>query len=177
MASQWEELGKLIETIAPNLSSALRGSNEQIAKTAWELISLALEGKASIDDLPSKLCYPDISDKIKSAEASFGGLFLSASPRANLSSQIMNQTGQNSIYFRNVIKLSIVIVVAFFLAFSCVLFLGAGQNPINIENNGPLGLLLGALISAFTTVVQYFFGSSASGNQKDAMLWSSAPPK
>jgi len=89
----------------------------------------------------------------------------------------MSQTGQDSKYLRNVITLSIVIVIAFFLAFSCVLFLGAGTNPIKLENNGPLGLLLGALISAFTTVVQYFFGSSASGNQKDAMLWTSSPPK
>jgi hypothetical protein len=38
-----------------------------------------------------------------------------------------------------------------------------------------MGMMIGALIAAFTTVVNYRKGSSASGNEKTAMIYNSTP--
>lgn len=45
------------------------------------------------------------------------------------------------------------------------------------EKSEPLLLMLGSLGSAWGGVVAFYFGSSASGQQKDAMLYNSTPVK
>ena len=41
---------------------------------------------------------------------------------------------------------------------------------IPIDNNEPLFMILGALIASFSTVVQYFFGSSKGSSEKTQLL-------
>ena len=62
--------------------------------------------------------------------------------------------------------LSIIIVSGFFL----VTLLYCFGYSVDTTYKEQLGLLLGALIAAFTSVVQYFFGSSAGSAEKTIML-------
>jgi uncharacterized membrane protein len=41
---------------------------------------------------------------------------------------------------------------------------------VPIDNNEPLFMILGALIASFSSVVQYFFGSSKGSSEKTELL-------
>ena len=64
-----------------------------------------------------------------------------------------------------IIILGIVISLAFFGLLALLVFKG-----IPTENSDLLYLAVGALIAGFSTVVSYFFGSSAGSAEKNEMM-------
>lgn len=178
MASQWDELGKALKDVAPGMSRVLLGVDDQLKSGAIELIKLKLGDKFNLDTIASSANDQDVKGIFIALEKDFGWMFNPRSAASVIESQILQNISGTSPYTNKKTLLSILITVAFFVAFVFIAFLATAKDAAYaLQNNGPLGLLLGALISAFTTVVQYYFGSSASGNQKDAMLWTSSPPK
>ena len=178
MASQWDDLGKALRDVAPGVSRVLLGVDDQLKSGAIELIKLKLGEKFNLDTIASRASDQDVKDIFIALEKDFGWMLSPRSTTTVIESQIIQDMKNNSRYFNKKFILSMLITACFFAAFIFVANKATNDaTAAALQNNGPLGLLLGALISAFTTVVQYFFGSSASGNQKDAMLWTSSPPK
>ena len=58
------------------------------------------------------------------------------------------------------------IAFGFFAALTIIIFKGLPEGP----DNNLLMLMVGGLISNFTAVVSYFFGSSKGSTEKNAML-------
>jgi len=180
MASQWEELGKALKDVAPDIASAYCGADPHLAEAATETLLMALGNRADISTLAARLDDDDIRKSVINANIYFKKNIstTNTSSFVDIYTKHIAKTSQN-----NIKNMSYVIIISFMAVFLILLtedvvIWGCSLKIFkDFPNNGPLGLILGALISAFTTVVQYFFGSSASGKQKDAMLWTSSPPK
>ena len=61
--------------------------------------------------------------------------------------------------------LGALLIVGFF-----ILLIFLVLKPVPIQNNDLLSLVVGALLGSFTSVVSYFFGSSAGSKQKTDLL-------
>jgi hypothetical protein len=75
-------------------------------------------------------------------------------------------TGKRDI---NLYILAWTVVVLFFALVAALMFIDLG------ENTGPVNQLFGAIAVGFGTVLQYFFGSSKSSNDKTALLAGNKP--
>ena len=75
-------------------------------------------------------------------------------------------TGKRDI---NLYILAWTVVVLFFALVATLMFIDLG------ENTGPVNQLFGAIAVGFGTVLQYFFGSSKSSNEKTALLAANKP--
>ena len=61
--------------------------------------------------------------------------------------------------------LGAVIVIGFFLLLYFLVF-----YPLPFDNKDLLNIVLGALIASFTSVVQYFYGSSKGSSDKTQLM-------
>ncbi|MBI4805307.1 MAG: hypothetical protein HY795_08740 [Desulfovibrio sp.] len=175
MTSQWEKLGKVLKDKAPELASAFCSQDTRQGEAAAEILNMILAGKVSLVELPAMIEEGEVVAAVKAANTIFKKYILAQEKKSVIDIYGPEITTKTN---RNLVIIASIITISFAIIFILILTKGFGQlDKDTFSNNGPLGMLIGALISAFTTVVQYFFGSSASGNQKDAMLWTSSPPK
>lgn len=167
MASQWEDLGKALQTNTPVLSSILLGDRADIADRAANLLASLL----AID-------VSQLTERVKQIDATPQALLVEELLTASLNddpavltarAQARQLSALNKDYLKKTSSLAWIVVIGFFLI-AIVVGVMAAIKPDAITSNGPLGLLLGAIISAFTAVIQYYFGSSAGSAQKSAMI-------
>lgn len=62
-------------------------------------------------------------------------------------------------------RLAVAVTFGFFLVLLVLMF-----APVNQAMKDPLLLMLGALISSFTSIVSYYFGTSSSSAKKDETI-------
>lgn len=76
--------------------------------------------------------------------------------------QITSATGKRDWLM---MALAITVVVGFF-----TLVFVALADPTKMSDNGPINLLFGAMVSGFTMVLSYFFGSSKGSSDKNTIM-------
>jgi hypothetical protein len=62
-------------------------------------------------------------------------------------------------------KLAVAVTLGFFVVLLVLMF-----APVNQAMKDPLLLMLGALISSFTSIVSYYFGTTSSSAKKDETI-------
>lgn len=178
MASQLEELGKALKDVAPDIAAAYCSADQHLAEVATEILTIALGSKASVNELADRISEEEIKMLVVNANTFFKKyLDTNCDKDFTNTSKFEKAIQGNTKTMACIILTSFTVIFLLFLIDKIQIYSFSISFGNSFSTNGPLGLLLGALISAFTTVVQYFFGSSASGSRKDDMLWKSSPPK
>jgi len=161
-----------IESIAPTIASALGGP---LAGLAVEAVSKAIgvdpnqvqdtinSGKLTADQIAS-IQAAEVQLKLKAQEMGLNFEELAVQDRK--SAREMQTTTKSWIPP----LLAIIITVGFFGIL-------VGMMSGKVTSSDALMLLLGSLGTAWTGVISFYFGSSASSQNKDALLHQSTPAK
>jgi len=161
-----------IESIAPTIASALGGP---LAGLAVEAVSKAIgvdpnqvqdtinSGKLTADQIAS-IQAAEVQLKLKAQEMGLNFEELAVQDRK--SAREMQTTTRSWIPP----LLAIIITVGFFGIL-------VGMMSGKVTSSDALMLLLGSLGTAWTGVISFYFGSSASSQNKDALLHQSTPAK
>ena len=177
MAAGNEDLAKAVEGNTPFLATCLRGQNESLGRICLEGL-----GKALNESDPAKLLaaaadpanvarVKDVEASVKKEMEAITALWTQQCPGESEVSTI-NIDEYRSLKKMNVWAktiLSVVIVCGFF-GIVALQYFGKAGSLVDPSNREQLALLIGALIAAFTAVVQYFFGSSVGSAEKSFML-------
>jgi len=161
-----------IESIAPTIASALGGP---LAGLAVEAVSKAIgvdpnqvqdtinSGKLTADQI-AQIQAAEVQLKLKAQEMGLNFEELAVQDRK--SAREMQTTTRSWIPP----LLAIIITVGFFGIL-------VGMMSGKVTSSDALMLLLGSLGTAWTGVISFYFGSSASSQNKDALLHQSTPAK
>lgn len=161
-----------IESIAPTIASALGGP---LAGLAVEAVSKAIgvdpnqvqdtinSGKLTADQI-AQIQAAEISLKEKAQQMGLNFEELAVQDRK--SARDMQTTNKSFIPP----LLALIITVGFFGIL-------VGMMTGKVTSSDALMLLLGSLGTAWTGVISFYFGSSASSQNKDALLHQSTPAK
>ncbi|EFL50790.1 hypothetical protein DesfrDRAFT_2551 [Solidesulfovibrio fructosivorans JJ]] len=186
MGATCESIAEKIRSQSPVLAACLcDAQNAPLRKAGLEALGKALGVAGDLDKLVEPVSDAANVDKIKAAEEAFRHQLsrLAVVKEANACGPQSELDSINAQDFRSLKKiniyakwtLSILIVAGFF---------GVLIAQYWYEPSGPLGtpqakeqlaLLIGALIAAFTSVVQYFFGSSVGSAEKMMLLQNKEP--
>jgi len=169
MAAKWTAVAEGIKGYAPFLNMALTSDGPARAEQSAAMLAATLG--CAPDELESKV--KDIGNACKiAALESFLAVNLPVDPETQ---QAREQLRQMEELHRDSItkttKIAWTVAVGFLAILLGLIVLAAiPGTPKILMDNGPLGLLLGGLISAFTAVIQYYFGSSSGSALKSTML-------
>lgn len=169
MGIDWK---KLLGGVAPAIATAL-GVGGSPAGIALSMASRALFGRsdAKADDLAAALAAgasPDQLAKLADAEHEFAmKLVDSAVALEKLENEDRASARQREIETHDWTPrlIGLVIVCAFLIMLGLLV-----TRSIPAENEKPFDIVLGILSGAVTTVLTYYFGTSASSRAKDVVL-------
>ncbi len=172
----WKDVGSAVKKFAPMLGSAIGGPAGGAVGGAVSLLlgAFGLGGDSTPDDFAKLLTDPASILKLKELEQTYHvelSKLALASDQAYLTdrqsardreTEIVRATGHRDV---NLYVLAWVIVIGFFVLIGVMMF-----SPIPEANSSATNILFGALISGFTGVIGYFFGSSQSSDMKTKMM-------
>lgn len=181
-----EDLAGKLLTKCPFLAACLLDAkNAGLRQAAQDALAKALEVENKLEVLFAPAADDANTEKVKAAEealkqqidkAAFSQETASCPPQSEIDT--INVNDYRSLKKINIYAkwtLSSLIVAGFFL----VLLAQYWQEPVKAgvtpEAKEQLALLIGALIAAFTSVVQYFFGSSVGSAEKTLLMQNKEP--
>lgn len=187
----WSDVVNTIKKVAPTAEGLLAtfgGAPGMIASGAIKAITevFGLTDKSTPDDIVKAIATDTQADlKLALAEQDFQ-VKMRESDIEELKAQLGDVqsarqrqvehekiTGKSD---RNLYILAWTIIVVFFLLTGGLLFFSYSAKPIS-DSTGVLFVLMGAMATAFGSVIQYFFGSSKSSSDKTALLARAQPIK
>lgn len=185
----WSDVINTIKKIAPTAEGLLAtfgGVPGMIASGAIKAITevFGLTDKATPDDILKAISTdPQAALKLALAEQDFQ-VKMRESDIEELKAQLVDVqsarqrqvehekiTGKSD---RNLYVLAWTLVVGFFLLTGGLLYFSYIGKPIS-DSTGVLFMLMGTMATAFGGVIQYFFGSSKSSNDKTELLAKAQP--
>lgn len=177
MAATNEDLAKAVEGNAPFLATCLRNTTDDfLAKMCREKLEKALNESdpekllAAASDTVNRNAVRAVEIGVKQAAKAISSVWneqcAATSEMDNINTDDYRSLKKINIWAKW--TLSILIVVGFFTVI-ILQYSGLGAPSGSKEQ---LALLIGALIAAFTAVVQYFFGSSVGSAEKSLVMQS-----
>lgn len=161
----------LVRTVAPGIATALGGP---LAGLAVNALSTSLLGRpdGTTDDVASAVATasPDLLMKIKQAELDFQARLVDAGVKLEeIASSDRDSARRRQENVRDWAPniLAMTVTLGFF---GIIGFMSAVDLPSS--NRDLLNVMLGALGAAWTSVISYFFGSSAGSLEKTRILGS-----
>jgi hypothetical protein len=166
---------------APLLASVL-GGPPGLAFGAMSLVtkSLGLPSNASVADITSKIqSNPELAIQLKDLEANYQQYLLSVklqmdqaeyADRANARErevQLAKVAGGRDWYPP---ALGTLVVLAFTVVLCSMIFTPKSAEQRDDYTKGLVNILVGALTAGYSTVLGYYFGSSAGSRQKDTTI-------
>ncbi len=176
---EWKDVSKLVGKVAPLLGAAVGGPVGGVAGGAIALLANSFNFEGETANNPEKIFEmiqqdPEMAVKLKQIEADNLEVLQRIALERDLAAlkdrqnarnreiEIVKATGKRD-WFLN--GLAGVVTVGFFaLCFQLM------QDPVPKENEKVFYMLLGGLSMYFGTVLQYYFGSSQSSNEKTKLL-------
>ncbi len=180
MAATRDAIARAVEKLAPNTARFVQGRNERLACYALEVLAKVVGVTGDQDALLQAVTAEGNSARIQAAEAQVVAGLASALENSAQQETVRQATAQIDIEAYRKLRdqssavkknLSIIIVVGFFVTIALSYF----DLELETKTREQLSLLIGALIAAFTAVVQYFFGSSSGSAEKTLMMQTKEP--
>lgn len=163
------DIGKMIASIAPTIGTALGGP---LGGMAAKLIvgALGLDANASQDQMATALvnATPDQIAAIKKADNDFAVQMKQLDidlVRINADNTKSARDMQSATHSRIPGVLSAIITAGYF-----GILIGNMAGILKFTNNEAMLILLGALATAWGSVINFYFGSSAGSQSKDSLL-------
>ncbi|WP_124602039.1 hypothetical protein [Burkholderia sp. Bp8963] len=181
----WTKVAALIKDDAPLLSGLLGGSVGLAVTTAAKLISHALSVPGDPDSVLTALGQVGGMQKVKDTESSHGPMLeqLTLSAAQSQMQQELELAGiaaadreaarQAQIGLKDWVPkaLAVGVSLAFFLTIAALLIPGISNGS---KDNQMLNVVVGALGTAWITIIGFYFGTSAGSARKTELLASSA---
>jgi hypothetical protein len=184
----WTPVANALKDDAPLLAGLLAGNDATAQNTAAALVAHALGVAPNVDAVTAALKQPDATDKLKALENANSGLLqlmtLSASQSRESASVQMAKIAAadraNARATQSVLRdwvpkvLALSVTFAFFMTvMALVLGWGKSTEPDGIKQM--LNVLVGTLGTAWVTIINFYFGTSAGSARKTEMLAGSVP--
>lgn len=179
MDFDWKTLGTQIAQFGlPLLGTALGGPAGGAAGTLIASVLGKDPDTLTQDDVLSAVGNPEIMAKLREIESNheirlqeliLQGEQMHFQDVASARKREVDTTEATGKRDINLYILAWTVVVLFFALVATLMFIDLG------ENTGPVNQLFGAIAVGFGTVLQYFFGSSKSSNEKTALLAANKP--
>ncbi|UJX39665.1 hypothetical protein K9F62_13125 [Desulfovibrio sp. JY] len=174
----YEELAKAVEGEAPFLARCLRmAGNEACIKLAVDVWAKACGESCDLDKLLAAAGDPNNKEKLAAANKDIllwlervSALQALEQRQARINMGAIDVRDYDNLKALNLWAKMIVgglVVLGFFVGLYLFYKMGDAHN-----NNPQFSFLVGALVTAFTAVVQYFFGSSVGSAEKSHMMQS-----
>ncbi|MFA5423054.1 MAG: hypothetical protein WC374_04285 [Phycisphaerae bacterium] len=181
---EWKDVASVVSKAAPVLGTAIGGP---VGTAIGGAVSLVLKAFGLSDDATPeqvsqaikqdpeatlKLMVVENEFKLKQRDQDIQELRAVLGDKADarkLESDVTKSTGKQD---KSGVAFDWLIILGFFATLICYMFSDVPQDQA-----GNLGLLIGALISAFVTVIQYRRGSSMSSAWKTELLSKAEPIK
>lgn len=174
----YEDLAKVVEGDAPFLARCLRmAGNEACVKLAADVWAKACGESCDLDKLLTAAGDPNNKEKLAAANKDIllwlervSALQALEQRQAQVNMDAINVRDYDNLKALNLWAKMIVgglVVLGFFAGLYLFYKMGDAHN-----DNPQFAFLVGALVTAFTAVVQYFFGSSVGSAEKSHMMQS-----
>lgn len=169
---------KLVGTVAPWIATALGGP---LAGAATKAVAaaLGLDGDASSDEVQAKIAgaNPDQLLALKNADHDFQ-LQMEQLGFKNLEMlkqlDVENTKSAREMQMQTLSKIPAVLATIITIGFFAIL-IGMMSGNLHPTEQQALLIMLGALGAAWGAVVNFYFGSSASSQNKDSLIYHSTP--
>ena len=176
MAETWNDVAQAVRTAAPQLANLLAGKDAGAQAAAAAVLAGVLGAQADPKGVLDKLNAAETVGamaQLAQVESMISYVPPDSQEESVASLQLDRLKVLNEDAKSKTAKLAWWIVGAFAVMFLGICYLA--HEKVDFEKYQSISLMLGALIAAFTTVIQYYFGSSAGSAQKTAILSQNAP--